>query len=69
LWKESLEKGIEMREVLGQSQNGVQEDILKQCDQLRQLERKFSLLEETTKQTKDTVDHIFSFILSQQTNS
>lgn len=69
LWKESLEKGIEMREVLGQSQRGVQEDLLKQCDQLRQLERKFSLLEETMQHTKDTVDHIFSFILSQKTNT
>jgi len=69
LWKEFLEKGIEMREVLGQSQRGVQEDLLKQCDQLSQLERKFSLLEETVKHTKDTVDHIFSFILSQQTHT
>jgi len=68
LWKEFLEKGIEMREVLGQSQRGVQEDFLKQSDQLLQLERKFSLLEETMKHTKDTVDQIFSFILSQQTN-
>lgn len=68
LWKEFLEKGIEMREVLGQIQRGVQEDLLKQSDQLLQLERKFSLLEETMKHTKDTVDHIFSFILSQQTN-
>jgi uncharacterized metal-binding protein len=69
LWKEFLEKGIEMREVLGQSQRGVQEDILKQSDQLLQLERKFSLLEETMKHTKDKVDQIFSFILLQQTNT
>jgi predicted nuclease with TOPRIM domain len=69
LWKEFLEKGIEMREVLGQSQRGVQEDFLKQSDQLLQLEQKFSLLEETMKHTKDKVDQIFSFILLQQTNT
>jgi len=69
LWKEFLEKGIEMREVLGQSQRGVQEDFLKQSDQLLQLERRFSLLEETMKHTKDKVDQIFSFILLQQTNT
>jgi hypothetical protein len=69
LWKEFLEKGIEMREVLGQSQRSVQEDFLKQSDQLLQLERRFSLLEETMKHTKDKVDQIFSFILLQQTNT
>lgn len=69
LWKDFLEKGIEMREVLGQSQRCVQEDFLKLSNQLLQLERKFSLLEETMKHTKDTVDQIFSFILLQQTNT
>jgi predicted nuclease with TOPRIM domain len=69
LWKEFLEKGIEMHEFLCQSQRGVQEYFLKQSDQLLQLERKFSLLEETMKHTKDKVDKIFSFILLQQTNT
>jgi hypothetical protein len=67
--KELLEKEIEMHEVLGQSQRSAQEDFPKQSDQLLQLERKFFLLEETMKHTKDTVDQIFSFICLQQKNS
>jgi hypothetical protein len=67
-WKELLEK-IDMREFLGQIQRGEQEDFPKKSDQLLQLERKFLLLEETMKHTKDTVDQIFSFICLQQTNT
>ena len=69
LWKELFEKAIEMRETLEQNQRGVQEDLLKQSDQLLQLERKCSLLEETMIHTKDTVDQIFSLLLLQKKNT
>ncbi|GFG35013.1 hypothetical protein Cfor_01115 [Coptotermes formosanus] len=69
MWNEVVEKRMEIREVLGQNQSRVQEDLVKQSDHLLQLERKFSQLEETMKHTKDTVDQIFSFILLQQRNT
>jgi hypothetical protein len=69
LWNELLKERKKMREDLGQNQSGVQENLLKQSDQLLQLERKFSLLEETMKHTTDTANRIFSFIILQQRNT
>jgi ankyrin repeat protein len=66
--KEITEKRADMREVLCKSQNGVQEELMKQSDKILQLERKFSLLEETTKHTRDKVDQIFSLLVLQQRN-
>ncbi|KDR19828.1 transient receptor potential cation channel subfamily A member 1-like isoform X1 [Zootermopsis nevadensis] len=64
--KELADERAYARGLLCGSQNIVQEEMLKQSNQILQLERKFSLLEETVKHTGDTVDQIFSFLVSQQ---
>jgi hydroxymethylpyrimidine/phosphomethylpyrimidine kinase len=64
--RELVGKRTDMTDVLRKNQSGVQEELLKQSDQILQLERKFSLLEETVKHTKDTVDQIFSLLVLQQ---
>jgi ankyrin repeat protein len=69
LWNEIVKKREETLEALYQNECGLQKDFLKQSDQILQLERKISLLEETMKHTKYTVDQILSFLLSQQRNA
>lgn len=64
--KELIGKRADMTDVLRKSQSDVQEELQKQSDKILQLERKFSLLEETVKHTKDTVDQIFSLLVLQQ---
>jgi hypothetical protein len=61
--KELTDKRADMREVLCESQNSVQEELLKQSNQILQLQLKFTLLEETVKHTRDTVDQIFSLLV------
>ncbi|PNF15106.1 hypothetical protein B7P43_G16000 [Cryptotermes secundus] len=64
--KELVGKRADMTDVLRKSQGGLQEELLKQSEQILHLERNFSLLEETVKHTKDTVDQIFSLLILQQ---
>lgn len=64
--KELMGKKADMREVLCKSHNSVHEELLKQSNQILELERKVSQLEETVKHTSDTVDQIFSLLVSQQ---
>jgi ankyrin repeat protein len=63
--EELLGKRVDMTDVFRKSQSGVHEELLKQSDQILQLERKFSLLEDTVKHTKDTADQILSLLVSQ----
>jgi ankyrin repeat protein len=64
--KELVGKRVDMTDVLRKSQSGVHEELLKQSDQILQLDRKFSLLEETVKHTKNTLDQILSLLVLQQ---
>jgi ankyrin repeat protein len=64
--KELTQKRADIREVLREGPKSVQEELLKQSNQILQLERKLTLLEETVKHTRDTADQIFSLLLLQQ---
>jgi hydroxymethylpyrimidine/phosphomethylpyrimidine kinase len=64
--KELVGKRVDMTDVLHKSQSGVHEELLKQSDQILQLDRKFSLLEESVKHTKNTLDQILSLLVLQQ---
>ncbi|XP_069692163.1 transient receptor potential cation channel protein painless-like [Periplaneta americana] len=63
--KEMVEKKSDIREDLCQRQSGMQEDLVKQSEQMGQLEQRLSKLEESVLHTRDTVDQIFSLLVMQ----
>ncbi|KAJ9585593.1 hypothetical protein L9F63_002623 [Diploptera punctata] len=63
---EIADKKADMREVLRSSQSGLQDELMKQTERMLNMEKRLVTLEETVYSTRDTVQEIFSFIVSQQ---